>query len=49
MFPKSPRLLNKIIDFSHDVSQRNVTAANPPTPKRKIDVSCGQDQYVRLP
>ena len=39
---KSSKIFNKAIEFSQDVSQRNVTAAIPtPTPKRKIDVSCG--------
>ena len=43
------RLLKKIIEFFHDVLQRNVTAASPPTPKQTYDVSRGQNRYVRLP
>ena len=39
MFPKSPKLFNENVEFSHDVSQRNITAANSPIPKRPIDVS----------
>ncbi len=43
------RLVKKTIEFFHDVLQRNVTAANPPTPKRTYDVSRAQNRHVRLP
>ena len=53
---KMLRLSKKTIEFFHDVSQINVTAATPPpppspppTPKRTYDVSRGQNRYVRLP
>ena len=45
---KSKNILTKISNFLHDVSQRNVTAAKPFTPKRKVDVSCGQNRYWDL-
>ncbi len=43
------RLSKKTIEFFHDVLQRNVTAANPPNPKRTYDVSRRQTRYVMLP
>ncbi len=44
------RFSKKTIDYFHDVLQRNVTAANPPSPpERTYDVSRGQNRYVRLP
>ena len=33
MFSKSPKYFNENVQFPHDVSQRNVTAANTRTPK----------------
>ena len=41
-FPRCFQNVQIFYQFSH-VSQRNVTAANPPLPtlKRTIDVSCG--------
>ena len=43
MFPKSSKLFNKNIEFSHDVSQRNVTAAKiPPPPDVKFTFLVGK-------